>query len=76
MYDIPVIGGRARKRPRPRAPSLSERPSGRPREFSMSLPGLSSLPVTVEAADVVDGLKQRLNRPDHIRTTNEMTVNE
>jgi hypothetical protein len=76
MYDIPVIGGRARKRSRPRAPSLSERPSGRLREFSVSLLGLSSLPVTVEAADMVDGLKQRLNRPYHIRITNEMTVNE
>ena len=35
-YEIPYIGGRARGRQRPRAPSLAERPSGRPRTFSLS----------------------------------------
>lgn len=35
-YEIPVIGGRARGRARPSAPSLSERPSGRRRAFSLS----------------------------------------
>ncbi|MCJ1399466.1 hypothetical protein MMC11_002668 [Xylographa trunciseda] len=34
-YEIPFIGGRARGRQRPRAPSLAERPSGRPRTFSL-----------------------------------------
>jgi hypothetical protein len=42
----------------------------------MSLPGLSSSPNIVEAADAVDGLKQRPNKPDYLRTTNEMTVVE
>ena len=37
-YDLPYIGGRARGRPRPRAPSLSERPDGRLRTFSHSRP--------------------------------------
>jgi len=35
-YEIPVYGGRAQGRQRPRAPSLVERPSGRPRTFSIS----------------------------------------
>lgn len=35
-YEIPVVGGRARGRLRPRVPSLAERPSGRPRGFSFT----------------------------------------
>ncbi|KAL6711154.1 hypothetical protein ACN47E_005685 [Coniothyrium glycines] len=35
-YEIPVIGGRARGKARPRAPSLTERPSGRRRRFSLA----------------------------------------
>ncbi|EER26449.1 hypothetical protein CPC735_006210 [Coccidioides posadasii C735 delta SOWgp] len=35
-YEIPVIGGRARGRHRPVVPSLSERPSGRQRAFSLT----------------------------------------
>lgn len=34
-YEIPVVGGRARGKARPRAPSLTERPSGRRRKFSI-----------------------------------------
>ncbi|KAF1352155.1 hypothetical protein BDV97DRAFT_276973, partial [Delphinella strobiligena] len=34
-YEIPVIGGRARGREPPKAPTLTERPSGRPRGFSL-----------------------------------------
>jgi hypothetical protein len=41
-YDIPYIGGRARNRPRPRAPSLTERPSGRTRTFPLAVPGGST----------------------------------
>ena len=41
IYEVPYIGGRARGRQRPRAPSLAERPSGRPRTFSIG-PGISS----------------------------------
>jgi hypothetical protein len=36
-YPIPIIGGRARGRSRPRAPSLTERPTGRRRRFSLAL---------------------------------------
>jgi len=61
-YDIPYIGGRARNRPRPRAPSLSERPSGRARTFSLSVPGM---PTAVEAEEEkVDGLKKRLGKTE------------
>lgn len=35
-YEIPVIGGRARGMVRPRAPSLTERPSGHRRKFSLA----------------------------------------
>lgn len=35
-YEIPIIGGRARGRRRPVAPSFSERPSGRRRAFSLT----------------------------------------
>lgn len=34
-YEVPGIGGRARGKHRPRAPSLSQRPSGNPRRFSI-----------------------------------------
>ena len=34
-YEIPFVGGRARGRQRPRAPSLTERPSGRARTFKL-----------------------------------------
>lgn len=37
-YEIPLVGGRARGKARPRAPSLTERPSGRPRRFSLARP--------------------------------------
>lgn len=35
-YELPGIGGRARGRHRPRAPSLTERPSGHKRQFSLT----------------------------------------
>lgn len=39
-YEVPFFGGRARGRQKPRAPSLSERPSGRARTFSIGGPGV------------------------------------
>jgi hypothetical protein len=35
-YEVPVVGGRARGKARPRAPSLTERPSGHRRKFSLA----------------------------------------
>jgi len=74
MYDVPVIGGRARNRPRPRAPSLSERPNGRPRTFSIAIPGLSSTPDGAE--DTGEGPRQRINKPSHERSASNIMVDE
>lgn len=54
-YEIPYIGGRARGKRRPRAPSLAERPSGQPRRFSLGGP-----PVTGSEHAPKDGVKARL----------------
>jgi hypothetical protein len=71
-YEIPYIGGRARNRPRPRAPSLSERPSGKPRSFSV--PGV---PTAIEAAEeTVEGLKKRLDKPGHERTSSKVIFSD
>ncbi|KAH9825533.1 hypothetical protein Tdes44962_MAKER04101, partial [Teratosphaeria destructans] len=35
-YELPVVGGRARGRARPRAPSLTERPDGHKRHLSLA----------------------------------------
>ncbi|RAK72753.1 uncharacterized protein BO72DRAFT_259753 [Aspergillus fijiensis CBS 313.89] len=34
-YEFPLIGGRARGKQRPRAPSLNERPDGQPRALGL-----------------------------------------
>lgn len=75
-YEVPYIGGRARNRPRPRAPSLSERPSGKPRSFSLTVPGV---PTAVEEAaevaeETVEGLKKRLgsaSHSDHVKSADD-----
>ncbi|KAH7045926.1 hypothetical protein B0J12DRAFT_145671 [Macrophomina phaseolina] len=36
-FELPVLGGRARGKRRPRAPSLTERPSGQRRQFNPML---------------------------------------
>lgn len=58
-YDIPYIGGRARNRPRPRAPSLSERPSGSARRLSIPVSTKSSLE---QAGDTVGEMTKRVAR--------------
>lgn len=35
-HEIPIVGGRAQGKARPRAPSLTERPSGHRRKFSIA----------------------------------------
>lgn len=57
-YEIPYVGGRARNRPRPRAPSLTERPNGKKRSVSLPIPP-AILAETIE--EKVDGLKHRTN---------------
>lgn len=42
-YHIPIIGGKARGKRRPRAPSLTQRPSGRKRDApNMPIPASST----------------------------------
>ncbi|MCJ1306079.1 hypothetical protein MMC08_008897 [Hypocenomyce scalaris] len=53
-YGIPYVGGRARGRQRPRAPSLAERPSGHRRAFSIGGSITSG-----GASDDKEGLRER-----------------
>ncbi|KAL8749685.1 MAG: hypothetical protein Q9184_006710 [Pyrenodesmia sp. 2 TL-2023] len=55
LYIIPFVGGRARGKKRPRAPSLSERASGRRRTFSI---GGTQLAGTDHSEK--DGLRKRI----------------
>ncbi|KAL8758564.1 MAG: hypothetical protein Q9199_001372 [Rusavskia elegans] len=55
FYVIPYVGGRARGKKRPRAPSLSERPSGRARTFSIGGTQFAG----TEASET-EGLKERI----------------
>ena len=54
-YEIPYFGGRARGRRRPRAPSLAERPNGRPRSFSISMNASTGLDTDDKA-----GMRERV----------------
>ncbi len=73
-YDIPYVGGRARNRPRPRAPSFSERPSGRARTFSLSVPGITSS--LDEAGENVEGLKKRSESLGHERSGSNVMIDD
>jgi len=56
-YEIPVVGGRARGRERPRAPSLTERPGGETRSLGIvKIPPLDGGEqiVHMEEEDAVD----------------------
>jgi hypothetical protein len=71
-YEVPYIGGRARNRPRPRAPSLSERPSGKARRFSLTMPGA---PTSIELVDgTARDLQKRTGRPGHERSNSSGMV--
>jgi len=52
-YEIPIVGGRARGKARPRAPSLTERPSGHRRRFSLARPP-GNVPILSSGGDMVD----------------------
>ncbi|OGM42158.1 hypothetical protein ABOM_009143 [Aspergillus bombycis] len=56
-YELPVIGGRARGRQRPRAPSLNERPNGQRRAFV-----LASYEATAAENEESNELKRRESR--------------
>ena len=72
-YEIPYFGGRARNRPRPRAPSLSERPSGKPRRFSLTVPGVPAVEIREGA---VEGLKQRFDTSANERSMSNVVKDE
>lgn len=62
-YEIPYFGGRARGRRKPRAPSLAERPNGRPRSFSITVPAPPSS--SNDSSEEKSGLRERLqDSPD------------
>lgn len=50
-YEIPYIGGRARGRPRPVAPTLTERPDGEKRSFGLMPVGEESQEQTHAAGE-------------------------
>lgn len=55
LYIIPFVGGRARGKKRPRAPSLSERANGRRRTFSIGGTQLTGVDNSEK-----DGLRERI----------------
>ena len=57
VHEVPVVGGRSRGSQRPRAPSLTARPSGRPRSFSFGIGSGSGTDATTDA-----GLRDRIRR--------------
>ncbi|KAI5360981.1 hypothetical protein Slin15195_G088900 [Septoria linicola] len=59
-YEIPVVGGRARGKQRPRAPSLTERPSGTKRRLSV----ISQPRPDVHSAAMVDPTGRQRNSED------------
>ncbi|ESZ91070.1 hypothetical protein SBOR_8533 [Sclerotinia borealis F-4128] len=67
-YEIPYYGGRARNRPRPRAPSLSERPGGQGRPKILMIPSANGV---VNIAGVVEQtakeMKKGMERGDQPR---------
>ncbi|KAF5867709.1 uncharacterized protein Bfra_010678 [Botrytis fragariae] len=50
-HEMPYFGGRARDRPRPRAPSLSERPNGQGRPRILTMPSVNG---TVNIAGILE----------------------
>lgn len=60
-YAIPVVGGRARGRQPPKAPTLTERPSGRPRGFSFKAPDEPVSDESTPSHESFDGEIKRRN---------------
>lgn len=76
-YEIPYLGGRASNRPRPRAPSLSERPNGQGRPRILTMP---SAPGPVNMAEVIEetaeGLKKRMDQAGHLQRGSGTIIND
>ncbi|QDS75648.1 hypothetical protein FKW77_007042 [Venturia effusa] len=64
-YEVPVVGGRARGRQRPRAPTLTERPGGETRNLGLiKIPSLDrDAGEQLEAEEMGSGqVRQRLTK--------------
>ncbi|KAK8160719.1 hypothetical protein IWX90DRAFT_275812 [Phyllosticta citrichinensis] len=70
LYELPAIGGRARGKRRPRAPSLTERPSGNKRHFNFVRPS----PSADEDSAYASG--QSFEDPHQIKTQNRSLEQE
>lgn len=70
-HEIPIVGGRARGKARPRAPSLTERPSGHRRRFSLTArrPQLSTEPIGGEKVDSSTRLRHIKEESDKTPST-------
>ncbi|GAM90945.1 hypothetical protein ANO11243_089920 [Dothideomycetidae sp. 11243] len=53
-FDIPYIGGAARGKQRPRAPSLAKRPDGHRRRFSLAALSVDLKPVDVIRSTILE----------------------
>lgn len=62
LWNFPIFGGHARNRPRPRAPSLRNRPGGRSRSLSFTLPAVSSAPASPRSKSATGVEEQDENR--------------
>ncbi|QSZ30209.1 hypothetical protein DSL72_004729 [Monilinia vaccinii-corymbosi] len=76
-YEIPYLGGRARNRPRPRAPSLSERPNGQGRPRILTMPSANG---SVDIAEVIEGtaeeIREKMERASHHRKDSGAMLND
>ncbi|PQE24565.1 hypothetical protein CJF32_00007599 [Rutstroemia sp. NJR-2017a WRK4] len=75
-YEIPYIGGRARNRPRPRAPSLSERPNGKGRPRIMSMPSNTAVDIAEAVEVAAGGMKRRPESSNHKRNGSAAIVDD
>ena len=75
-YEIPYIGGRARNRPRPRAPTLSERPDGGPRQLGIPATAITTSAEAAAFGD--DGAEsvQRIDGKANPRRTTQSSVED
>ncbi|KAB8289519.1 hypothetical protein EYC80_010678 [Monilinia laxa] len=76
-YEIPYFGGRARNRPRPRAPSLSERPNGTGRPRILTMPSANGpLNITDLIEDKAEGMKKKMEQAGHPRKDSGAIIND
>jgi hypothetical protein len=64
MYEMPYIGGRARNRPRPRAPTLTTDADGQPRGIAVVATAAvdDTKELAAEGAESIQKLREGLNQ--------------